>query len=338
MIKIDGALGEGGGQILRSALSLSMVTGKPFAIDRIRAGRKKPGLMRQHLAAVRAASEVCGAHTRGDEVGSTALTFEPGAVRAGEYVFNIGSAGSTSLVLQTVLIPLALAGAPSRVTIQGGTNNLAAPPFEFIDRAFLPLLRRMGFSVEATLTRPGYFPAGGGEIVVAIGAAQEWRALHITERGALIARKGEAIVSNLSYLIAQREIARLRAALAWPADCVHAMTETRATGPGNIVVATLVHEHVTEVCVAFGRIGASAEMVASECADEAKAYLDGAHPVGAHLADQLLLPMALGAGGVFVTGAPSQHMLTNIAVIEAFLGDKIRLSERGDGATRAEIG
>jgi RNA 3'-terminal phosphate cyclase (ATP) len=337
MIKIDGALGEGGGQILRSALSLSMATGKPFAIDKIRAGRKKPGLMRQHLAAVRAATEICGAQTQGAEVGSTALSFEPGPVRAGDYVFNIGSAGSTSLVLQTVLVPLALAGAPSHVTIQGGTNNLAAPPFEFVDRAFLPPLRRMGFVVEATLTRPGYYPAGGGEIVVTIGAAQEKRVLHLTERGALVARKGEAIVSNLSYLIAQREITRLRAALGWPDDCLQAITETRATGPGNIIVVTIVHEHVTEVCVAFGRIGASAEAVASECAEEANAYLDGAHPVGTHLADQLLLPMALGSGGVFVTGAPSQHFLTNVAVIEAFLGDKIRLTE-SDGCCRVDVG
>ncbi|WP_424361694.1 RNA 3'-terminal phosphate cyclase [Methylocystis parvus] len=337
MIKIDGALGEGGGQILRSALSLSMATGKPFAIDKIRAGRKKPGLMRQHLAAVRAATEICGARTQGAEVGSTALSFEPGPVRAGEYGFNIGSAGSTSLVLQTVLVPLALAGAPSRVTIQGGTNNLAAPPFEFIDRAFLPLLRRMGFAVEATLLRPGYYPAGGGEIVVVIDAAQERRALHLTERGALVSRKGEAIVSNLSYLIAQREVARLRAALDWPADCLQAMTETRATGPGNVVVVTIAHEHVTEVCVAFGRIGASAETVASECADEANAYLSATHPVGAHLADQLLLPMALGAGGAFVTGAPTQHFLTNVVVLEAFLGDKVRLTKSDEGC-RVDIG
>lgn len=334
---IDGALGEGGGQILRSSLSLSMATGKPFTIDKIRAGRKKPGLMRQHLAAVRAATEICGARTQGAEVGSTALSFEPGPVRTGDYVFNIGSAGSASLVLQTVLVPLALARAPSRVTIQGGTNNLAAPPFEFIDRAFLPLLRRMGYVVEATLIRPGYFPAGGGEIVAEIRAPQERRPLLLMERGALVARKGEAIVSNLSYLIAQREVARLRAALDWPADCLQAITETRATGPGNIVVATIVHEYVTEVCVAFGRIGASAETVASECAEEAKAYLAGVHPVGAHLADQMLLPMALGAGGVFEMGPPSRHFMTNVAVIQAFLGDKIRMTQ-SDRSYRVTIG
>jgi len=337
MIEIDGALGEGGGQILRSALTLSMATGKPFAIDRIRAGRKKPGLMRQHLAAVRAAAEICGAKTQGDEVGSTALTFEPDAVRAGAYAFNIGSAGSTSLVLQTVLLPLALADAPSRVTIQGGTNNLAAPPFEFIERAFLPLLRRMGFVVEATLTRPGYYPAGGGEIVIEIAAAQGKRALHLLERGALVARKGEAIVSNLSYAIACRETAKLGDMLGWPEDCLQQLTERRAKGPGNIVIATMAHEHVTEVCVAFGRVGATAEEVATECANEVIEYLSGAHPVGRHLADQLLLPMALAAGGAFVTARPSEHLTTNRTVIEAFLGEAIAIEDQGDGSWRVAV-
>ena len=144
-IEIDGSQGEGGGQILRTALALSAVTGKPFVIDHIRAGRAKPGLMRQHLTAVKAAAAICGAAVEGAAVGSTRLRFEPGPLRADEYTFNIGSAGSTSLVLQTVLLPLALAGGPSRVTIQGGTHNSGAPPFEFLAHAFLPLVRRIGF-------------------------------------------------------------------------------------------------------------------------------------------------------------------------------------------------
>ena len=337
MIKIDGAAGEGGGQVLRSALSLSIATGRPFTIERIRAGRSKPGLMRQHLAAVKAAAETSGATTHGGEIGSTQLAFEPGAVRPGDYVFNIGSAGSTSLVLQTVLLPLALAGAPSRVTIQGGTNNLAAPPFEFVDRAFLPLLRRMGFDVEATLTRPGFYPAGGGEIVVDIRPAQDLRALVLDERGACVSRQAEAIVANLPYAIACREMETLRSLLNWPADCARAMTEGRAKGPGNVVLATIVFEHVTEVFVAFGRIGASAESVATECAMQARDYLAGAHPVGRRLADQLLLPMALGAGGAFVTTSPSRHTQTNIGVINDFLGEKIESRDLGEGVVRFEV-
>lgn len=337
MIRIDGGAGEGGGQVLRSALSLSMATGRPFAIDRIRAGRAKPGLMRQHLAAVKAAAEISGATTRGAEIGSTDLAFEPGAVRPGDYVFNIGSAGSTSLVLQTVLPPLAQAGASSRVTIQGGTNNFAAPPFEFIERAYLPLLRRMGYEIEASLTRPGFYPAGGGEIVVDIRHAREARVLYLHERGACVSRRAEAIVANLPYAIACREAETLRSLLGWPADCTRALTESRAKGPGNVVLATIAFEHVTEVFVAFGRIGASAETVAAECANEAKAYLAGAHPVGRRLADQLLLPMALGAGGAFDTVRASRHTQTNVAVINAFLREKIALRDQSEGVVRVEI-
>lgn len=337
MIMIDGALGEGGGQILRSALSLSMATGKPFVIDRIRAGRPKPGLMRQHLSAVKAAKDICGAKATGDEVGSTRLAFEPGAVRAGEYVLDIGSAGSTSLVLQTVLVPLALAGEPSRVTIRGGTNNLAAPPFEFIDRAFLPQLRRAGYAVAAALTRPGFYPAGGGEIIVEIGGSTQMHPLDVPARGAPIGRNGEAVVANLDVSIARREAETLCALLNWPQDVVKPIAERRAIGPGNILVATLAFEHVTEVCVAFGRVGASAEKVAEECATQVASYLLGDHPVGPHLADQLLLPLALGAGGAFVTCAPSPHMLTNMAIIEAFLGERITTTDLGKGNRRVLI-
>jgi RNA 3'-terminal phosphate cyclase (ATP) len=337
MIMIDGALGEGGGQILRSALSLSMATGKPFVIDRIRAGRPKPGLMRQHLSAVKAAKEICGAKTKDDEVGSTRLAFEPGAVRAGEYVFDIGSAGSTSLVLQTVLVPLAHAGEPSRVTIRGGTNNLAAPPFEFIDRAFLPQLRRTGYDVTAALTRPGFYPAGGGEIIVEIGVSTQMHPLEIVTRGAAIGRKGEAVVANLALSIACREAEALCMQLNWPRDVVRPITERRANGPGNILVATLAYEHVTEVCVAFGRVGASAEKVAEECAMQVASYLLGDHPISVHLADQMLLPLALGAGGAFVTCAPSPHMLTNMAIIDAFLGEKVTATDLGNRNWRVLI-
>lgn len=293
--------------------------------------------MRQHLAAVRAAQEICNAQATGDEVGSTRLTFAPGAVRAGDYVFDIGSAGSTSLVLQTVLAPLALSAAPSRVIIRGGTNNLAAPPFEFIDRAFLPQLRRMGYDVAATLTRPGFYPAGGGEIIVEIGAAGAKRPLDIATRGAELERKAEAIVANLAESIACREAETLCALLSWPPDRVRPLTEKRAKGPGNILVATLAFEHVTEICVAFGRIGASAEQVAEECATQVASYLRRDHPVGAHLADQLLVPMALGAGGSFVTCAPSRHFLTNRVIIEAFLGDTIAIADLANGDWQAQI-
>ena len=167
-VAIDGAVGEGGGQTLRTSLALSLVTGRAFRITNIRAGRAKPGLLRQHLTAVRAAVEISDAACDGAEIGAGELVFRPGAVRAGDYRFAIGTAGSTTLVLQTVLPALALAGGPSRLTLEGGTHNPFAPPFDFLARTFLPVFNRFGPQVEATLTRAGFYPAGGGQIAVSV--------------------------------------------------------------------------------------------------------------------------------------------------------------------------
>lgn len=330
MIMIDGSLGEGGGQILRSSLSLSMVTGKPFTIENIRAGRAKPGMMRQHLTAVKAAAAICDAQLRHAEIGSTRLLFEPGAVRAGDYSFNIGSAGSTTLVLQTILLPLALAGASSRLTIQGGTHNIAAPPFEFLDRAFLPLLRRIGYSVAAQLVRPGFYPAGGGEITVEIKACEPLQPLVLEKRGALVSRKIEAFVTGLPFAIAKREVAHAGSLLGWPDSDCHPRAFDGAHGPGNAVSVHVEQENVTEVFVGFGRHGVSSEAVAAEAVREASTYLAGAHPVGPHLADQLLLPMALGAGGRFTTSPLSDHTRTNIATIQRFLDMLIHVNSEAD--------
>ena len=161
---VDGSKGEGGGQVLRTALALSLVSGQPFRIDRIRAGRAKPGLMRQHLTAVRAAAAIGQARVSGDHIGSTELAFTPSRVAGGDYTFAVGSAGSATLVLQTVLLPLLLARESSRLTLEGGTHNPWAPPFDFLTRAFLPLVNRMGGRARASLIRPGFYPAGGGRL------------------------------------------------------------------------------------------------------------------------------------------------------------------------------
>jgi RNA 3'-terminal phosphate cyclase (ATP) len=167
-IRIDGSFGEGGGQILRSSLSLSLVTGKPFRIENIRANREKPGVLRQHLTAVQAAAEVGSAEVEGASLGSKALTFVPGKIRSGEFRFAIGTAGSGTLVLQTILPALITAAGPSRIEIEGGTHNPAAPPFDFLQRSFIPLIERMGPKVKLELQRYGFYPAGGGRFVVEI--------------------------------------------------------------------------------------------------------------------------------------------------------------------------
>ncbi|WP_225770808.1 RNA 3'-terminal phosphate cyclase [Inquilinus sp. Marseille-Q2685] len=326
MITIDGSLGEGGGQILRSALTLSLATGTPFRIERIRAGRAKPGLLRQHLTAVRAAAAIGRATVTGAELGSTALGFAPGPVVAGDYDFAIGSAGATLLVLQTVLLPLALASAPSRLRLQGGTHAMGAPSFDFAERAFLPLLHRMGFHARAALRRHGFHPAGGGVIEVEVMPRGKPAPLVLERRGALLSRQVEAVVTHLPLHIAARETAAFAKALRWRDDTVVPGRAVAADGPGNCLTVTVAHEHATEVFTGHGQPGLPAEDIAAATAKAVRLFLASRAPVGPHLADQLLLPMALGAGGRFVTVAPTPHTLTNIAVIEAFLGPRIAVT------------
>lgn len=319
MLHLDGSIGEGGGQILRTALSLSMITATPFRIERIRARRPRPGLLRQHLTCVKAAQAISGAKVEGAELRSTALTFAPGPISGGEHRFAIGSAGSTTLVAQTLLPALFFARAPSRIRISGGTHNQSSPPFPFLERAFLPLVRRIGFDVTATLLRPGFYPAGGGEIEIAVTPGKGPQPLVLDEPGALQARRVEAIVANLPFDIAEREVATALGILKAAPGEGRALGEARADGHGNVVTVALACEHVTELFTGFGERGRSAEAVATDAARAAVRWLGAGVGAGDHLADQLLLPMALGAGGAFTTLAPSPHTLTNMAVIEKFL-------------------
>ncbi len=327
MVILDGSQGEGGGQILRTALALSLVTGRPFRIEKIRARRAKPGLQRQHLTAVRAAAEVGGAALEGAEIGSTTLAFTPSEVRPGEYHFAVGTAGSATLVLQTVLPPLLLAPGPSVLRIEGGTHNSQAPPFDFLQKAFLPLLNRMGPRVTARLVRHGFYPAGGGEISVAIEPGT-LRPIELVERGRVVRRVARAIVARLPRHIAQREAETIRRHLAWPAETV-AVEEVDSAGPGNVVLAELVSEHVTEVFAGFGQRGVPAEKVGAGVAHEVRRYLAAGVPVGEHLADQLLVPMALARGGTFRTLAPSSHAQTNFETLRKFLDVRATLEELG---------
>ncbi len=318
MITIDGSFGEGGGQILRTALALSLVTGKPFTIEQIRANRKKPGLLNQHLTAVRAAAEVGGAAVEGDSLRSGFLVFEPGEVRAGDYHFDVGTAGSTTLVLQTVLPALILAGGPSQLRLEGGTHNMNAPPFDFLQKAFLPLLERMGPKFEAILERPGFYPAGGGRAAIRIEPAEKLYPLQLLDRGKLVRQSACAVVSRLPMHIAQREVDTIRRKLSWRKEWV-TTEEVEADGPGNMVTVEVQSQHVTELFAGFGRIGMPAERVATGVAREVKRYLESGAPVGEHLADQLLVPLAIAGAGSFRTLCLSGHTTTNIQTIQRFL-------------------
>jgi RNA 3'-terminal phosphate cyclase (ATP) len=338
LLTLDGAAGEGGGQILRTALSLSALTGRPFTIDRIRANRKKPGLLRQHLTAVRAAAAVCGAAVRGDEPGSPSVVFEPGPVAAGEYRFAIGTAGSTTLVMQTVLPPLLTAAGPSRVTIEGGTHNPLAPPVDFFELSFLPFVRRMGPRVSIRLERCGFYPAGGGRIVVEVEPVPRLAPFELTERAPVVGKRARALVAGLPRRIAERELAVVQRALGLAAEDLEVVELARGQGPGNVVSIELEMEHHREVFTGFGEQGVRAEAVASGAVDAARAYLAGGEPIGEHLADQLVIPLAMSGGGRFRTGPASRHLTTNVEVVGRFLGVEVACAEHAPRRWEVRVG
>jgi RNA 3'-terminal phosphate cyclase (ATP) len=329
MLRIDGLFGEGGGQVLRTALALSMVAGRPFCIENIRAGRKNPGLLRQHLTAVNAAAEVSQAEVTGAAIGSRELTFVPGRVVPGDYSFAIGTAGSTTLVLQTVLPALLEAAGPSRLILEGGTHNPFAPPFDFLARAFLRLLNRAGPKVNAELERPGFYPAGGGRISVTIEPASLSK-LDISSRGEVKAKRATSIVANLPISIAERELKVIARKMSWPQDWMNAELANGSAGPGNVVTIEVESENVTEVFTGFGERGVRSEAVAEKVVQEARRYLGSEAAVGEYLADQLLIPAAMARGGSFTTLPLSRHTTTNIEIIKRFLDVRIETSQVAD--------
>ncbi|MBM91022.1 MAG: RNA 3'-phosphate cyclase [Phycisphaerae bacterium] len=331
MIKIDGSMGEGGGQVLRTSLALSMVTGQPFVMSSIRAGRKKPGLLRQHLTAVKAAAEVSCAHVSGVSLGSDAIEFTPAPVNAGSYHFSIGSAGSTTLVLQTVLPALIRANGPSEVVIEGGTHNPFAPTAHFLTTCFLPVLAKMGPKVDVELVRHGFFPAGGGQIRVTIEPVERLEPISLIERGEITDRRAIAIVAGLPGAIADRELETVAKKLKWTQEDLRHELLGDGLGPGNVLSIELGSEQLTEVITGFGEKGVSSEQVARRAAKRANEYISSGVPVGMHLADQLLIPLALAGEGTFLTGQLTRHTKTNISVIEKFMSCAFDVQDAAPG-------
>lgn len=337
MITIDGSQGEGGGQILRSSLALSLVTGKPFRIENIRAKRTKPGLMRQHLTAAKAAAQVGCAQVDGAEIGSPHLEFAPGKILPGDYTFSVGTAGSATLVLQTVLPALMTADAPSHLILEGGTHNPYAPPFDFLEKAFLPCLCRMGPRITCTLEQPGFYPAGGGRFRVDIEPVEALSPVDFMRRGALVEQKAKAIVANLSPRIGRRELKVVQTRLGLGPDSLELVEVRNSPGPGNVLIIEMRYDHITEVFTGFGEPGVPAERVADKAVEQCRKHMAAGVPVGRHLADQLLIPMALAGSGRFRTIKPSKHTFTNIGVIRRFLDIEIAGQDTGD-AWEVKIG
>ena len=333
--EIDGSKGEGGGQILRSSLALALATGTPVRVRNVRAGRDRPGLLRQHLAAVRAAAAVCSGEVEGAVLGSTEVVLRPGAVRPGEYRFGGGRGGPGGRGRPRVWRRGARGGGGARGGRAGGTHNPAAPPFDFLAKAWLPLLGRMGFPVEAVLDRHGFFPAGGGRFTVRVGRAGALSALSLMERGEVVARRGRVLVAGLPAAVGERERAAVVRGTGWGADSV-LVVQVDSAGPGNAVLLEVGCAGVFEVFSAFGEYGVRAEVVAERVVKEYRGWLGAGVPVGRRLADQLLLPMALGGGGEFRTVPLSGHSRTHVEVLREF-GFEVRVESEKRSVT-VEVG
>jgi RNA 3'-terminal phosphate cyclase (ATP) len=334
VIEIDGAFGEGGGQILRSALSLSLVTQQPFRITNIRANRQKPGLLKQHLTAVYAALEISKAKVEGAELGSMALEFWPGTVQPGSYHFNIGSAGSCSLVFQTVFPALMMISGQSRLMLEGGTHNPLAPSYDYLQQVFVPILRKMGVTVKLELIRYGFYPAGGGQFTAVIDPVHTLNPIELIHRGNLLEQHARCVSANISPAIAHKEAEIIARQLGWPQnDCL--AHHVPSPGPGNVVMVALRYEALTEMFTAFGKKGLPLKQVAKAAADFTSEYLRQDMPVGEYLADQLIIPMALAGKGRFFTITTSLHTQTNIQVIQKFFD--IDISIRQLAANQFEV-
>lgn len=325
-IAIDGAEGEGGGQLLRSALALSLATSRPFVMHGIRGKRERPGLQRQHLAGLRLAAEIGAAEVLGDALGSTEVEFAPRALRTGQHMCRIGTAGSVTLVAQAVLPPLLLAQAPSRLVLEGGTHVPSAPPFEFLAETLAPVLEQMGARVTTRLERHGFHPAGGGRIEIEVTPTPRLAALSRMERVVDPALEAHVLVVQLPMSIAQREMHALGSSLGLAEAARTLVGLDDGAGPGNALTLRVRSSASTTVLSAVGRRGVPADRVAHEVAEQAKRLIGAEVPVDEHLADQLLVPLSLGAGGEFLTTEPSSHTRSVAALIPKFVDMRIDLT------------
>jgi len=337
VLVIDGSYGEGGGQVLRTSLSLSAITGRPLRVVNIRAARRKPGLMPQHLTGVRAIARVCNAEVQGDRLNSQELTFVPGtAPRAGRYTFDVaqvakgGSAGSVGLVAQTVLLPLALAPGTSELTLRGGTHVPWSPVYDYLKRVYLPTLRWMGVEARAQIVKWGWYPVGGGEIKITIHglpAGARPGGVSLLQRGSLLRVRGVSASSNLPKHVRQRqEGAALQVLRSNGVNPRLDVVDAPSKGTGSVVFLWAEFENVLAGFTALGEKGKPAERVAEEAARALLEHLHGDGALDRHLADQVILPMAVAAGpSSFTTEAVTQHLLTNAWVVNQFFPGRVRV-------------
>ena len=341
MIEIDGSEGEGGGQILRSALALSILTQRPFKLVNIRANRSKPGLQPQHLMCVRAAGTISGATYKGGSVGSAVLYFEPKELKAGNYTFTIGTAGATALVLHTVYLPLALrADKPCEVVITGGTHNAHAPCYHFLATTWAPYLARLGIKVEVSMTRPGFYPRGGGEIRAVIHPCSRVKGLSLLTCPELTTAGGFSAFAGLPESVGKRQARRLSVRLKSEGVESHIpQEEWQAANPGSVAAVIFRQAPVPPLFFGLGERGKPAESVADDAADEAIAFRDAKAPVDPHSADQLLLPLAFSPdASEYRASEITRHTTTNVETVRKFVDRTIQIdyTDGKSGVVRIE--
>ena len=327
MIDIDASFGEGGGQILRSALALSVITGKPMRLTAIRARRPQPGMRPQHVKVVEAAARISAAHVEGAILGSQTLCFEPTGLAGGDYAFDIGTAGSTSLLLQAVCLPLSFADGPSRLSLSGGTHVPWSPCYHYLQWQWLPTLAEAGYRVDCSLERAGFYPRGGGLLHATILPVRTLSPLRITERGRLLRIHGLSAVGRLDRSIAERQrrqaIERLRE-LDVPAEIE--IADVPAASPGTFLVLQAQFEGGRCCAFALGALHKAAEKVADEAVAELRADIDAGGAIDGWLADQLLLPLAFIPGqSVFAVCRISQHLRSNAELLGYFLSVSVEI-------------
>jgi RNA 3'-terminal phosphate cyclase (ATP) len=348
MIVMDGSHGEGGGQVLRTSLSLSALLGKPVRIENIRVKRPNPGLQAQHLTGVRALAQVCRAKLEGADLGSPTLTFTPhSSPQGGEYSWDVaearkgGSAGATSLVFQALLMPLLFAEGNSRLFLRGGTHVAWSPAFHYLKMVYLPTLSRMGFQAQVEIEQWGWYPIGGGLMTAFItgmgNPAAGTSGLELTERGELKSLRGISALSNLPRHIAERQKRQAEKALRREGFDPHIeIVDAPSSGQGSALFLVAEFANVRAGFTSLGRKGKPAEKVAEQACRELLYYHESGAALDQHLADQLILPMALAEGSSsFTTCRITQHLLTNVWVVEQFL--KKRFLVHGEEGKRGKV-
>jgi len=324
---IDGSFGEGGGQIIRSSLALSMITLRPIEIHSIRAGRKNGGLRNQHLTSVNAAAEICNADVTGNRLGSTRITFTPNTIKAGNYTFATGSAGSTFLVFQTIFPALMIQKEESHLVIRGGTHNLKAPPAEFIEHSFLGTMKKLGVKSSLKLNRYGFYPKGGGEVEISI-TPSELNSVDFTELSPITTIEAQPVVVRQPRTVADSQA---EAILALLPNAEITPLFPKAVGPGNSVSISVIRNEIRQVFTGFGKRNCSPAIIARVVAQRALAHSEADYFCDSHLTDQLMIPLLLAGGGTFTCPKPTLHATTNAEVIRMFTDKEITFREIDSG-------